>query len=144
MNDYATYEKACKAIKKDNAKLLKEFGAWLKSAGLSERTSASHHSNIEFYLNEYLLYEDVVEAKDGVDQVNSFLGYWFIKKAMWASEASIKGNAASLKKFYTFMHEQGLVDKQSLLELKQTIKDGLPEWLATLNRYDDPDEDDVW
>ncbi len=31
-----------------------------------------------------------------------FLGYWFIKKAMWSSPVQIKSNAASLKKFFTF------------------------------------------
>ena len=31
-----------------------------------------------------------------------FLGFWFIRKAMWASQSSIKGNATSLKKLYTF------------------------------------------
>ena len=44
-------------------------------------------------MNEYLLYEDATEAKDGVDDVGMFIGYWFIRKAMWASESSIKGNA---------------------------------------------------
>lgn len=73
-----------------------------------------------------------------------FLGYWFIKKAMWASQSSIKGNAASLRKFYTFMYEKGLIDKDALADLKETIKEGLPEWLATLERYDDPSIEDVW
>jgi hypothetical protein len=47
--------------------------------------------------NDYLLYEDALEAKDGVDAVSWFLGDWFIRKAMWSSQASIKENAASLK-----------------------------------------------
>ena len=68
----------------------------------------------------------------------------FIKKAMWASQASIKGNGASLKKFYAFMHEKGFIDKEDLEDLKDTIKEGMPEWLATLKRYDDPSVDDVW
>lgn len=117
---------------------------WLKSSGLSEKTINNHLSNIDFYVNEYLLYEDATKAKDGVDDVDMFLGYWFIKKAMWASQSSIKGNATSLKKFYTFMHEKGLIDKEDLIDLKQTIKENMPEWLATLGRYDDPSIEDVW
>ena len=76
-----------------------------------------------------------------------FLGYWFIRKAMWASEASIRGNAASLKKFYKFLHEQGMVSEEDLDFLKETIKEEMPEWLATLSRYDDPsitDMREVW
>jgi predicted nucleotidyltransferase len=107
----------------------------------------NHLSNIDFYINEYLLYEDATEAKDGVHSVSMFLGYWFIKKAMWASQASIKSNAASLKKFYTFLLGKGSIDKEDLNELKETIKEEMPEWLATLKRYDDPsieEMEDVW
>ncbi len=144
MDDYEKYEEDCKKIRKDNESLLNEFEVWLKSSGLSEKTINNHLSNIDFYVNEYLLYEDATEAKDGVDAVGMFLGYWFIKKAMWASKSSIKGYATSLKKFYAFMHEKGLIDKEDLTDLKQTIKEDMPEWLATLDRYDDPSVEDVW
>ena len=144
MNDYAQYEKDCEAIRKANQQLLTEFSAWLKTAGLAAGTIKNHCSNIAFYVNEFLLYEEAMEAKDGVTEVDSFLGYWFIQKAMWSSQASIKSNAASLKKFYTFMYEKGLIDKQALADLKEDIKDGLPLWLETLARYEDPDEEDVW
>lgn len=144
MSDYERYEKNCKKIRVANGRLLNEFEAWLKSSGLSEKTISNHVSNIDFYINEYLLYEDATQAKDGVNAVGMFLGYWFIKKAMWASPSSIRGNAASLKKFYTFMQEKGLIDREDLDGLKQTIKEDMPEWLATLERYDDPSIEDVW
>jgi site-specific recombinase XerD len=144
MDDYERYMQDCKKIKKTNKRLLKEFEVWLKSSGLSEKTINNHLSNIDFYVNEYLLNEDAIEAKDGVGSVSMFLGYWFIKKAMWASQSSIKSNAASLKKFYALMHDKGLIDKQDLIDLEQTIKVELPEWLSTLRRFDDQSIDDVW
>jgi site-specific recombinase XerD len=144
MSDYEKYEKDCKRIREANELLLSEFDAWLKSSGLSESTINNHGSNIDFYINEYLLYEDATEAKDGVTGVGMFLGYWFIRKAMWASPSSIRGNAASLKKFYTFLHEKGLIDKDDLNGLKQTIKEDMSEWLATLERYDDSSIEDIW
>lgn len=144
MNDYEKYEAECKKIRKDNKRLLREFELWLKEAGLSEKTINNHVSNIDFYINEYLLYEDAIEAQDGVDAVSMFLGYWFIKKAMWASRSSIKSNAASLKKFYSFLHEKGVIEKDALKDLKETIKEDMPEWLATLDRYDDLSIEDVW
>ena len=131
MNDYAQYEKDCEAIRTTNQQLLTEFSAWLKTAGLAAGTIKNHCSNIAFYVNEFLLYEEAIEAKDGFTEVDAFLGYWFIKKAMWSSQASIKSNAASLKKFYTFLYEKGLIDKQALADLKEDIKDGMPLWLAT-------------
>ena len=144
MDHYDNFEEDCKTIKEANDQLLSDFEAWLKSSGLSEKTIGKHLSNIDFYINEYLLYEDATEAKDGFIAVGIFLGYWFIKKAMWVSQSSIKGNAASLKKFYTFMYDNDLIDKEDLIHLKETIKEGMPEWLATLKRYDDPSVEDVW
>jgi site-specific recombinase XerD len=147
MDDYDKYEADCKKIRRANQKLLTDFESWLESSGLSEKTIKNHLSNIDFYINEYLLYEEAVEAKDGVDSVSDFLGYWFIKKAMWASQSSIKANASSLKKFYTFLRSKGLIEPNDLQELKETIKEGMTEWLETLKRYDDPsieDIEDVW
>ena len=144
MDDYEKYEEGCKKIKKSNERLLTEFEVWLKSAGLSKKTIENHLSNVDFYINEYLLYEDATEAKDGAYAIGMFLGYWFIKKAMWASRTSIKSNATSLKKFYTFMLEKGLIDGEDMEDLKETIKEGMPEWLETLERYDDLSVQDVW
>lgn len=146
-DDYERYEAKCAKIRKKNEKLLDQFASWLEKSKLKEKTINRHIGNIDFYINEYLLYEDAIEAKEGVYGVSMFLGYWFIKKAMWASSAQIKGNAASLKKFYTFMLEKGMIDKEDLDDLKETIKEEMPEWLATLQRYDDPsitDMEDVW
>ena len=146
-DDYAEYERECKKIHLENAKLLDEFADWLAAKRLSEKTVGRHCQNLEFYLNHFLLYEDAQRAEDGVLGAGMFLGYWFIRKAMWASQASIKSNAASLKKFYTFMFEKGKVDQEDLDDLKMQIKEEMPEWLATLARYDDPDIDDpaeVW
>ncbi len=144
MDDYEKYEEDCKKIRKANERLLNEFGVWLKASGLAEKTINNHRLNIDFYINDFLLYEDATEAKDGVDDVSMFLGYWFIKKALWASQSSIKSNATSLKKFYTFVHEKGLIDKEDLSDLKETIKAEMPEWLAALGRYDDPSIEEVW
>jgi len=144
MDDYEKYERDCKKIQKANEKLLNEFEAWLKAAGLSKKTINKHVGNLDFYLNEFLLYDEATEAKDGAGDVGMFLGYWFIRKAMWASKSSIRSNATSLKKFYTFMHEKGLIKKEELTDLKQRIKEEMPEWLATLQRYDDPSVENVW
>ena len=144
MDDYEKYENECKKIRKANKQILDEFVLSLKSSGISKKTIKNHISNIDFYINEYLLYEDATDAKDGVDAVGMFLGYWFIKKAMWASQSSIKGNATSLKKFYSFLYDKGLIEKDDLDNLKETIKESMPEWLATLDRYDDSSVEDVW
>ena len=142
-DDYEKYERECKRIRRENEKLLDGFADWLAAKGLSVATVDRHCENIEFYVNTFLLYDDTETAAEGVYSVRMFLGYWFIRKAMWASRASIKANAASLRKFYTFMVEKGKVDREDFNVLKRTIKNEMPEWLAALERYDDPDIDDL-
>ena len=137
--DHEEWEKACERIRQDNEKLLDEFDDWLIEAKLSNKTIQKHVGNVKFYINEYLLYDDAREASEGVYSVDGFLGYWFIRKALWASPSAIKENAASLKKFYTFMQKTGRVSEEDLQHLKNTIKYGVPGWIGRLERYDDPD-----
>ena len=144
---YEEFERKCRAIRRENSRLLKGFEGWLKKKGLSEKTVKKHVTNIDFYLNHCLCYDDPPQtAAEGINRIGYFLGYWFIRKAMWASPAEIRDNAAGLKKFYAYMTEKGLVSREDLGLVKEEIKAGLPEWIATVQRYDDPDTsiEDVW
>jgi site-specific recombinase XerD len=146
MDEYEQYEQECNLVRIKNQKLLNEFESWLADTKLSKKTIDNHYSNINFYINEFLLYESIITAAEGIDRIDEFLGYWFIRKALWASESSIRSNATSFKKFYTFMYERGAVSFEALQMLKAEIKENLPEWIATVQRYDDPDiaPKDVW
>ena len=146
-DDYEEYERACQTIRKDNTAILDGFGSWLRAKGLSKATVEKHCYNIDFYVNDFLLYEEPMPAEYGVNKVGIFLGYWFIRKAMWATQTSIKSNAASLKKFYQFMYERGRIDKEALDELKVQIKDYMTDWLENLRKFDDlsiEDPEDIW
>lgn len=147
VDSYGEYEQACERIRQKNGYLLSEFGDWLAKSGVSGQTIRGHLSRIDLYINHFLLYEDAKEAADGVLDVGMFLGYWFIRKAGWASAASIRSNAASLKKFYTFLLEKGWVEAEEVQQLREAIKEQMPEWLATMDRYDDPsitDPMEIW
>jgi len=146
MSQYEEYERECNSIREENHALLGGFETWMLSKGLSKATAKKHRENIDFYINEFLLYESPKHASEGVNDVGMFLGYWFIRKAMWASEGNIKSNATSLKKFYDLMMERGEVDPKAVKDMKERIKEDLPEWVATIRRYDDPlvDPEDVW
>ena len=106
-------------------------------------------------MNDFVTYQDIsidenytilCHAEDGIRLVDEFLGYWFIRKAMWASESSIKSNIVTIKKFYTFMQSLGLISAEALKDLNDEIKENKQEWIDTVKRYDDPDVDfeDVW
>lgn len=143
MDSFERYEKECARIREENGKLLNDFAKWLKEKNLSSKTIDKHLSNVEFYINEFLLYEEAIDAADGIDEIRNFLGFWFIKKAMWASKPQIKSNARSFKKFYQFMLEKHNISQESYMGLQETIKNEMQEWLDTMDRYDDPDIEDM-
>ncbi len=136
-------EKVINQIRQDNKILLENFEESLERGGLSKKTVDKHVRNSDFFINEFLLYEDPMPANEGCAHISMFLGYWFIKKAMWANSLAIKENAASLKIFYTFLCELGEVEEKDLKEMIKVIKEEMPDWIATMKRYDDPNIDDM-
>jgi len=146
----SSYDKIVKSIHNRNENLIFNFKGWLKRAGLSEKTINMHVGNITFFLNEYVTYQDINDsddmitlcnAEDGLGLVDDFLGYWFIRKAMWSDEGSIKSNITSIKKFYTFMQSLNLISKDDLKALNQEIKENKNEWIDEVNRYNNLEDD---
>jgi len=149
----SSYDNMVKAIRKRNENLIYNFAGWMKRSSLAEKTVDKHTSNIDFFLNEYLIYQDkndgeedreLCQAEDGIELIDDFLGYWFIKKAMWSSENSIKENITSIKKFYTFMQSLNLISKDDLKKLNEIIKENKSDWIDAVNRYNSMDEDFSW
>lgn len=131
---YEEYEKECERIRASNATLLDGFEAHLKKKGLKSDTIKSHLDNVDFYINNYLLYSEPKSAEEGALEIDDFLGDWFIRKATWSSGAHVKANIASFKKFYTFLLGQKLVDAKDLAEMKEMIKEEQKDWIKMADR----------
>lgn len=146
MNDYEQYESECKKRKTENVDILHRFTEYLESKKLSKKTITKHVCNIDFYINDFLLYEEPLKPSEGVTRLDHFLGYWFIKKALWASVTSIKENITSLKHFYTHLHQIGDITAEELYEMKLDIKENKDEWFEALRAFDNPDDNlyDLW
>ena len=136
------WEEQSEQILKVNKSLLREFRENLVHNGLSPKTVNAHVSNVDLYLNSFLSSYESVNAHEGANRVDGFLGDWFIRKAVWSSKNSIKSTAGSLKKFYKFMLQQDLIKEQDYENLTKTIKDYMPQWLETMDNYDNYDEED--
>lgn len=126
---------------KENKKYLNEFKKWLKNKGLTPKTIESHMSNADLYINDYLVYYEDATALEGIGFVCSFLGDWFIRKCMWSSASSIRSTAASIKKFYQCMCENGHVNKEDYDRLCDMIKQNIDRFINTLYEYEDEDDD---
>ena len=136
------YEHACEQVRQENERLLDAFVALLRRQRLAPRTIKRHRDNVEFFLNEFLLYESVQTPGEGIGEVDAFLGDWFIRKAMWSTPSAIKSNATSLYKFYAFLAALDRVTPEQLAALSQTIVRQMPVWRAMCERYNDPDIED--
>ncbi len=141
MDDYEQYEDDNDEIRQANNGHLALFEEYLVKAGLKEKTISNHLSNVDLFLNDYLLYYDAIPMEEGYEQISDFLGDFFIRKCMWSTPATIKSTAASIKKFYKCMLEHGKIDKEAYEELCFDIKVGMPDWLDDCEVYNDPTMD---
>jgi len=123
------------AISLENEQLLEGFHAWLTNRGLSDATIYRHMDNVNFFLDFYLLNYCGKRAVDGVIDIWSFQGDWFIRKAMWSSPTGIKSNAASFKKFYRYLEEDGIAEPGTYRDVCDMVKAGLPDWLKSYDDY---------
>jgi hypothetical protein len=139
--DYEEYEKKCEQIQAENERHLEAFEAWLIEKGLSEKTIYNHLGNIEFYLNTYLQREDAIDMKQGCYQLDNYFGYFYIRKCLWSTPNNIKTTAASLKKFYRCMLENGMIESEDYEDLCETIKENMEEWQETCGIYNDPSQE---
>ncbi len=132
---YEKWEKETKKITAENKLLLDEFKIWLENKNLKTNTIKTHLLNMDFYVNNFLLRYETIKAKDGATSIGSFLGDYFIRKAMWSSKNSMKQNISSFKKFYAFMNEKSLTTDEDLKEMKNSIRDEGEFWLDDVDKY---------
>ena len=138
--DYDDYSKACDEIKEKNSEYLVLFKQDLIDEGLKNSTIKRHLSNVDFYINDFLLYEEPLAMEYGMGRIDSFLGDFFIRKCMWSTPGNIKSTAASIKKFYKHMMDRGIVKKKDYEFLCSEIKMGMEDWQSDCAIYNDPDE----
>lgn len=137
--NYKDYEERVQKNIERNKKILDDFENWLKSSGLSDKTIKKHIDNVDLYINDYLNYYDIKAAEEGYLCINDYLGDWFIRKVSWSSEYSLKQNIASLKKFYSYLKERGMIEDSDYDYMIDTIKLQKAKWLRAVNKYYEDD-----
>lgn len=127
--DYAKYEKLCERQQEKNEEYLSVFEIDLIAAGLTQKTINKHLRNVDFYINMYLLREGPLEMSTGCGyKIDMFLGYYIIYKCMWSTTGTIKRTAASIKKFYKSMSENGYISTVQYKEFCDIIKENIVAW----------------
>ncbi|HLL79800.1 MAG TPA: site-specific integrase [Ktedonobacteraceae bacterium] len=128
------YDAQVEAIRAYNQPILDEFRTWLEQSGLAEKTVKAHVDNIDFF-TEYLVYYEPLEKLDEADggDIWMFLSDWFPRKAVWSSEASVKSNMASFKKFFQWLGETGRVSPEIVADVLSTLKEGRDHFLEAVD-----------
>lgn len=137
--DYDEYLINCENIRKTNSHLLNLFFDYLKKSGISNKTIDRHLSNVDFYINDFLLRTDAYSMEHGVSMIDDFLGDFFIRKCMWSTPGNIKTTATSIKKFYKCMLEYEKISKTDYDYLCAKIKNSMPIWQERCAIYNDAD-----
>lgn len=127
---YEDTDKKIEIIRTENSLILSEFEEALRNIDLKDSTIKKHIQNVEFYINDYLLYDDCTKARDGVSSLDSFFNGFFPRKAMWSSVASMKSSVRSLKKFYSYLESIGVVDIVEYHLMLCTVNESMPEWTS--------------
>ena len=135
--DYEEYEKRCSEIRKLIGAFLEMFEN--EMAGISLATKKRHLNNVEFYINDFLLYEDAETYEAGIYKIDGFLGDYFIRKCAWSTPGTIKSTAASIKKFYKCMLDHEQIQKSDYEYLCEVIKENLKSWQQDCDEYNNLD-----
>ena len=91
---YYEYELECQRQIERNEEFLELFESEMMSAGLTRLTIRKHLSNVDFYINSYLLREEPLDMECGCSKIDVFLGDYFICKCMWSTPVNIKTTTA--------------------------------------------------
>lgn len=138
--DYDEYNKSCDEIRDKNSEYLELFEQALLESGLKDSTIRRHLSNVDFYINDFLLYEEPLTIEYGISKIDSFLGDFFIRKCMWSTPGNIKTTAASIKKFYKCMLDHGIIKNSHYKFLCSEIRDDMEIWQENCAIFNDPDQ----
>ena len=135
------YEVMQERIMKANESILNDFYAELLKQGLTEKTALKHGNNLAFFGNDFLLNYESATLVEGIEHFPYFIGSWFIRKAMWSDETTVKDNIVAAKKFYTYLDGRGQIEERALQQLLDCIKEEKETWLETVRKYNNPDID---
>lgn len=135
------YEEKMMKIPKKFGELAEDFKKHLISSGLAKSTVKKHTDNMNRFLNEFLLKENVTDIEDGIELLDSYF-FGFIGGMFLAAPLTvINGNITSLKKLYRFLEDGKYVSPGTYIKLNEDIKAHKDDWLMLAQGFDTPDEE---
>ncbi len=109
---------------------LQTFESYLREYNLSDKEIENHLSNIDLFINDYLLRYEVIAFHNGIHTVGEYLTEWLTENFYGVNKKDIEIYIESFIKFYTHNVNGGYLEKDDMIELYQIINDEVRPWLA--------------
>ena len=109
---------------------LQTFETYLREQDISDEEVREHLSNIDLFINDYLLRHEVLASHNGIHTVGEYLTEWLTVNFYKVRKEDIELYIESFKKFYTHEVNGGYLERDDMIELYQIIKDEVTPWLA--------------
>lgn len=133
---YDEFEAACDKMREENNKLIELFAEDIKGT-LAPKTVKRHISNVDLYINAFLLHDEVLPFKVGLDKLQGFFGHFLIHTCLCSSPDTVSHMAGSLKKFYKCMMDHGKITEEEYKDFSEEIKYSKEDWMEECRaKYD--------
>jgi len=113
-------------IQWENSRIIfDQFKAYLKAEGVKEKKAEKLTNHASLFVMDYLFtYSDTTNIL-AVDEdiIRVYLGNWYIRKSMNPTLKEINASLRAISRFYTFLHKEGFISKETLEEIKSVCKD---------------------
>ena len=83
---------------------------------------------LDFFIEDYLIYRELEDVIQGITSIGMFFTYFYTRKCMWSTPANIKTTAASIKRFYKYLYEVNVIQKDDYQLLCNIIKTDMESW----------------
>ena len=122
-------EEIIQKLKLDAELYLRAFEQCLnKQTTLKEKTIRSHVTNASLFVKDYLVDREQEDVIQGITSLGMFFIYFYIRKCMWSTPSNIKTTAASIKRFYKYLDEVNVIQKDDYQLLCIIIKSDVESW----------------
>lgn len=122
-------EEIIQKLKLDAELYLRAFEQYLnKQTTLKEKTIRRHVLNVSLFIEDYLIYRELEDVIQGITSIGMFFTYFYTRKCMWSTPANIKTTAVSIKRFYKYLYEVNVIQKDDYQLLCNIIKSDMESW----------------
>ncbi len=128
--------------KKHNDAIIKEFEQSMKTSGLVKKTIRNHIQNVDLFVNDYMLIEEI-EFENWHDEIDEFFE-WAIRKNVVISQSSLRQFVSSIRKFYKFLFDTRKIDIKTSKKVNSVLREGVTDWSISVQQFEDELLADEW